>query len=493
MVDENFRVVFDRTASGEDASHAMHKPTGTKVPFQRSGKTFDIVMELPSSEEGVLAPLEVEPEVDQALDLDEQVQEEAVPLARRKPKDPTEEEKRQHEVLHEPFRSWCAFCVASRGIADRHSAQERGEDAIASIGLDYAYLDGGDGSDRSGVFPVLVGRDTVTRWCLASLLPCKGTGHPFCVKETVRQVLAAGHTVLELRSDNEPAILDLKTKVAAELRAHKVDVRLTESAVGDSNGNGLAESAVRELKAKCRLLKLQVENLHGCSLSRESNLVPWLVRFAASTMNLGRKGRDGRTPFEIRHGRACKRPLGVFSEKVLFLPDEAGGRASRLEVRWQEGLYLGPRLDTSDNYFATVNGVVRARSFRRLGAADRSARGLVETMVGTPWQPVPGSMDDVIPVKIDAPIPGAVVPPVAAEAPGVPRRVYIRRGVELERFGPMENCPGCRAYTRGLKAVPHSAMCRARISEAMRADRELAGRVIAAEQRAVERRVADAS
>eukprot|EP00971_Amphidinium_carterae_P201547 3999409-Amphidinium_carterae.1 len=62
-------------------------------------------MELPSNQcDGVLAPLdadgvEVEPE------LEEQVQEEAVPLARRKPKDPTEEEKRQHEVLHEPYRS----------------------------------------------------------------------------------------------------------------------------------------------------------------------------------------------------------------------------------------------------------------------------------------------------------------------------------------------------------------------------------------------------
>eukprot|EP00971_Amphidinium_carterae_P328281 6460072-Amphidinium_carterae.2 len=167
-------------------------------------------------------------------------------------------------------------------------------------------------------------------------------------------------------------------------------------------------------------------------------------------MNLGRKGRDGRTPFEIIHGRACKRPLGVFSEKVLFLPDEAGGRASRIEARWQEGLYLGPRLDNSDNYFATIGGVVRARSFRRLGAADRSARAMVETMAGTPWQPVPGTMDDVVPVKIDAPIPGVVGPRPAAvaEVPGVPRGVYIRRGVELEKFGPMENCPGCRAYTQ---------------------------------------------
>eukprot|EP00971_Amphidinium_carterae_P329001 6461214-Amphidinium_carterae.2 len=100
-------------------------------------------------------------------------------------------------------------------------------------------------------------------------------------------------------------------------------------------------------------------------------------------------------------------------------------------------------------------------------------------------------MDDTVPVKIDAPIPGVGGPRPAAvaEAPPAPRGVYIRRGVELEKFGPMENCPGCRAYVQGLKAVPHSALCRARISEAMRADVNLAGRVVAAEQRAVQRRM----
>eukprot|EP00971_Amphidinium_carterae_P330779 6463992-Amphidinium_carterae.1 len=50
MVDQNYRVVFDRDVSGRDMSHALHKPSGTKVPFQRNGKTFDIVMELPSNQ-----------------------------------------------------------------------------------------------------------------------------------------------------------------------------------------------------------------------------------------------------------------------------------------------------------------------------------------------------------------------------------------------------------------------------------------------------------
>eukprot|EP00973_Karenia_brevis_P026151 3608787-Karenia_brevis.AAC.1 len=31
------------------------------------------------------------------------------------PDEPSLEERRRHEDLHEPYRSWCAACVASRG------------------------------------------------------------------------------------------------------------------------------------------------------------------------------------------------------------------------------------------------------------------------------------------------------------------------------------------------------------------------------------------
>ena len=45
----------------------------------------------------------------------EEAEEEAeVPRRARDPKEPTEAERRRHEVTHLPFRSWCPYCVHGR-------------------------------------------------------------------------------------------------------------------------------------------------------------------------------------------------------------------------------------------------------------------------------------------------------------------------------------------------------------------------------------------
>eukprot|EP00971_Amphidinium_carterae_P129050 2556426-Amphidinium_carterae.1 len=41
---------------------------------------------------------------------------------------------------------------------------------------------------------------------------------------------------------------------------------MSEASRGDSSGNGLAEHSVRELKAKTKGLRLQVEELHNITL-----------------------------------------------------------------------------------------------------------------------------------------------------------------------------------------------------------------------------------
>ena len=45
----------------------------------------------------------------------EEVQEVAEVVARRAPREPTEEERMRHEATHLPYRSWCVHCVRGRG------------------------------------------------------------------------------------------------------------------------------------------------------------------------------------------------------------------------------------------------------------------------------------------------------------------------------------------------------------------------------------------
>eukprot|EP00971_Amphidinium_carterae_P114860 2274982-Amphidinium_carterae.1 len=74
---------------------------------------------------------------------------------------------------------------------------------------------------------------------------------------------------------------------------------MSEASKGDSSGNGLAEHSVRELKAKTRGLRLQVEELHNITLVHSDALVVWMVLFTAMIINIGRRGPDGRTAWEL--------------------------------------------------------------------------------------------------------------------------------------------------------------------------------------------------
>ena len=59
----------------------------------------------------------------------------------------------------------------------------------------------------------------------------------------------------------------------------------------------------------------------------------------------------------------------------------------------------------------------------------------------------------------------------------MPYRFSIRRGVELERYGKTEGCPGCLHAAIGGPARGHNEECRARIEREMLQDPELSLRV----------------
>ena len=74
-------------------------------------------------------------------------------------------------------------------------------------------------------------------------MPTKGADE-CVVAELKNDVICSGVTEVLIRSDKEPAILALKESTAAALQLAGVNVKIEESAVYDSQSNGLAESAV---------------------------------------------------------------------------------------------------------------------------------------------------------------------------------------------------------------------------------------------------------
>ena len=115
--------------------------------------------------------------------------------------------------------------------------------------------------------------------------------------------------------------------------------------------------------------------------------------WSAMTINIGRRGSDGRTAWELRHGKEFKRPVADLFELVLFQPESK--QASRITPKFLEGIFLGLVLRSNDIYVGTTTGdVVVARSFKLLpdNEANRlKARKLYQSLRGTPWEPKPSA------------------------------------------------------------------------------------------------------
>ena len=110
--------------------------------------------------------------------------------ARRRPDQPTADEIAEHEVAHEPYRSWCPDCVAGRGRADAHIKRDASGKSLPIFGVDYGFLwkkaSVGDDAEEviedtleppSGVHassPLLCGRCSQDGWLIAQLCVQKG-------------------------------------------------------------------------------------------------------------------------------------------------------------------------------------------------------------------------------------------------------------------------------------------------------------------------------
>ena len=104
---------------------------------------------------------------------------------------------------------------------------------------------------------MLVMVDRKSSGICASVVPKKGVGGGFAVKQVHRDIRKFGHRhKITLRSDGEPAIKSLFEKVA-NIRA--AETLLENSPVGDSQANGQIENGVQRIENQFRAIRLALE------------------------------------------------------------------------------------------------------------------------------------------------------------------------------------------------------------------------------------------
>ena len=279
----------------------------------------------------------------------------AHPLAR--PDRPTPEMIAAHEVSHVPYRSWCRACVAGRGRAFQHKASGQ-ESTVPVVSMDYLYFN--ERTDGPGL-PTVVLRDRHSKAIFSHLLPCKGTtGSTYPERAVLKDLAFLGYKKLILKNDQEVSIKALSQAVRNGFSGEIVP---EESPKGDHHGqsNGEAERSVQTVQGLVRTLKSSLEE-KGITLEPSSAVLAWMVEYAGILHTLfSQELHEGLTPFQRIKGRKWQVALPCFGEAVDFRRNTR----SKLDSRWQSGVYLGIRLQSTEKIVGTSQGIFVVQSLKR--------------------------------------------------------------------------------------------------------------------------------
>ena len=166
--------------------------------------------------------------------------------------------------------------------------------------------------------PILVGKCNRDRWIGAAIVPTKGADE-YAFAELKNDVIGSGFTEVLIRSDNEPVILALKESAATALKLAGVNAKAEETALYDSQSNGLAVSAVEDAKEAVRTNLACLVRRFGQEFPGGHPVLTWLVKYSVAMVNRCRRGPDGKAACELRKGSKFARALPHLAEKILFM------------------------------------------------------------------------------------------------------------------------------------------------------------------------------
>ena len=371
------------------------------------------------------------------------------------PRQPSQQEKEEHEMTHLPFRSWCRHCIMERGRDEdcRKSMEE--ERQVPEVHLDYMFM----GDEKEGkTLAFLVARERETRAVLSSVVPRKTTGEGICrrLMAWLREIGLESVDII-VKSDNEPALTSLiaswstmraMTSGSRDDHREQSNWQFKEEwncREGDPVGAGDDQDDSQRHRRTVGSVKIDATH----------SIWPWIAEHAGFLLTRFEVGRDGKTAYERLKGKSAKVQGMAFAEGILWKRKRAGGP---LTCMWEDGVYVGVKATTAEVIVGNRNGVWLTRTVRRKPAKERWDRSNLEMVVAVPWRKneddpkMDGErlksevivMDEEYKEKLEA-----------EEHVRVPKRVYISRE-NLEEFGFTARCPGSMSLLRGTARQAHT-------------------------------------
>jgi hypothetical protein len=386
------------------------------------------------------------------------------------PKLPSQEEVEEHQKTHLPFRNWCRHCIRGKGKEAPHFKGSQTPN-IPEFHLDFMFM--GE-EDVGNNLTMLVAKERLTKAVMGTVLPSKTRGE-FAARRVVAFMREMGceHCVINVKSDNEPAVMALMQEVGRwRAAAGGQQMNVETSPAYASQSNGYIESGVKTLQGHIRVLKSALEANLGVAVPQDHAVLPWLVEYAGWLINRAEVGHDGKTPYERSKGKMAKLTGMEFGEAVLWKRRPIAGALGKLSCLWGDGIFLGIKGSSGEIMVGDTRGVWKTRTARRKPKEERWGSENLKLVGGVPWRinDEDPKMDGE-PRNMDM---GKSMLPEEARAleeegelrDTEPRRFRIDKS-DLEAHGYTQGCPGCKAILTKSSRQGHNESCRKKFEEAM--------------------------
>lgn len=308
-----------------------------------------------------------------------------------------------------------------------------------------------------------------TKSLFAHAVPRKGADDEgYIVEQLTLDILWLGHARVMVRSDNEPALLQVVDRVMASVKMKGVDATNEGSVPFDPQSNGAAEGAVL-LKGSMRTLLLCLENRVSAKIPLDHPLLAWLVVHAAYVRTCRVRGKDGRTAQQRARGTTHPDRLMEFGEACRYKCRSKEGGIGGKGPRWSSGTWIGVDKRTGQYilYDRSMGGIRYARTLLPMPEPQRWLVEQLRLVAATPWSPHASDEPEVIHHQADA-APGARGGETQDRL-AQSRRLYIRQA-DLDQHGYTKNCQRCQHIIvngPGAANIQHSEECRTRLTEAI--------------------------
>ena len=158
---------------------------------------------------------------------------------------------------------------------------------------------------------------------------------------------------------------------------------------------------MQAIAEQVRVIRRGLEQRLELRLSGKHPVTAWLVERAADLLSKFQAGDDGKTGYERWKGKPFHGEEIEFAEKIHYRENtKARAKQNKLEIRWDEGHYLGRWWRTGEAIVGTRAGILRSGTVRRVGGHRRWDRDGLEHVRGLPWQWDPAQGDVHLDLKV---------------------------------------------------------------------------------------------